>query len=155
MTCIRIWLLALVAIVGLLLCRSAAALAETDDGPQLTQRLDRLEAQVHQLSAQRDGPGAAPWMEAPQPPGAPAAAGMDWHHWPPSAHRGMRGPLCLALLCLIVVIHILLAVWVFSDIRGRGQGHGIFIVLALLAGILGALLYAVVRIGDRVAEKKS
>ena len=52
----------------------------------------------------------------------------------------------LVLLCLVV--HILVAVWVFQDIRTRGTGSGIWIVIALLAGLLGALVYAVVRLGD-------
>jgi hypothetical protein len=48
----------------------------------------------------------------------------------------------------LAVIHVLLASWVFTDIRKRGEGHGIFVVLALLAGIPGTILYALVRIGD-------
>jgi hypothetical protein len=54
---------------------------------------------------------------------------------------------CLAWTLLLV--HILLAVWVYTDIRKRGEGNGIFIVLVLLAGIPAAILYALVRIGDR------
>ena len=52
----------------------------------------------------------------------------------------------LVLLCLVV--NILLAVWVYQDIRKRGTGSGIWIVIALIAGLLGALVYAVVRLGD-------
>jgi uncharacterized membrane protein (DUF106 family) len=52
----------------------------------------------------------------------------------------------LVLLCLVV--HILVAIWVYQDIRTRGTGSGIWIVIALLAGLLGALVYAVVRLGD-------
>ena len=71
-------------------------------------------------------------------------------------HGKDGGPgLLKALLPLIVVINILLAVWVFTDIRKRGEGHGIFIVLALIAGLPGAILYALVRLGDRVGEKKA
>jgi len=43
----------------------------------------------------------------------------------------------------------MLAVWVYTDIRKRGEGHGIFIVLALLGGIPATVLYALVRIGDK------
>ena len=59
---------------------------------------------------------------------------------------------CRFLRCAIgflAVIHILLAFWVFTDIRKRGEGHGVFIVIALLAGVPGTILYALVRIGDR------
>ena len=48
-----------------------------------------------------------------------------------------------------LVCNILLASWIFMDIRKLGQGHGIFVALALLAGFPAAILYAVVRIGDK------
>jgi hypothetical protein len=55
----------------------------------------------------------------------------------------------------MLVVHVLLAVWVFGDIRKRGEGSGIFIVLALLIGIPGTALYLLARIGDRKnAEQK-
>jgi len=56
------------------------------------------------------------------------------------------------LLLVVLAVHILTAVWVYQDIRQRGSGSGIWIVIALLAGLLGTLVYAVVRLGD--AEKK-
>jgi len=52
------------------------------------------------------------------------------------------------LLAICVIVRILLAVWVYMDIRQLGSGSGIWIVIVLLAGLLGALVYAVVRIGD-------
>jgi hypothetical protein len=52
----------------------------------------------------------------------------------------------IVLVCLVV--HILAAVWVYQDIRRRGSGSGIWIVIVLLAGLLAALVYAVVRLGD-------
>jgi len=57
-----------------------------------------------------------------------------------------------ALLLLVLVVHILTAVWVFQDIRQRAWGSGIWIVIALLTGLLGTLVYAVVRLGN--GEKK-
>ena len=56
-------------------------------------------------------------------------------------------------LFLIVVVHILVAVWVYQDIRKRNAGSGIWIVIALVAGLLGVLVYAVVRIGDNDKKK--
>jgi len=53
------------------------------------------------------------------------------------------------ILVVWVVCNVLLASWIFTDIRRLGQGHGIFIALALLAGFPAAILYAVVRIGDK------
>ena len=52
------------------------------------------------------------------------------------------------LLGICVIVRILLAVWVYTDIRQLNRGSGIWIVIVLLAGLLGALVYAVVRIGD-------
>lgn len=89
------------------------------------------------------------------PAAAPAKVMCDQAHcMAPGAygHPPMhRGCACIlrALLGLLVIIHIMLAVWVYTDIRKRGEGHGLFIILALLAGIPGTILYALVRIGDK------
>ena len=53
------------------------------------------------------------------------------------------------LLILCAVVHILVAVWIYQDIRHRNAGSGLWIVLGLLAGLLAALVYAVVRLGDK------
>jgi len=63
---------------------------------------------------------------------------------PMRCHRGMG-----AFLMGCFLIHILLAVWVYQDIRRRNAGSGIWIVVTLLIGFFGALLYAIVRLGDR------
>jgi hypothetical protein len=60
--------------------------------------------------------------------------------------RGLRFLKCL--MWVLLTVHVLLAVWVFLDIRKRGEGHGVFIALALLAGIPATILYALVRLGD-------
>jgi len=52
------------------------------------------------------------------------------------------------LLLLLIVVNILVAVWVHMDIRQLNRGSGIWVVIALLAGLFGALVYAVVRLGD-------
>jgi len=57
---------------------------------------------------------------------------------------GKAGP----LLALCVIVNILLTVWVYQDIRKRNAGSGLWIVVTLLAGFLGALLYVLVRLGD-------
>jgi Flp pilus assembly protein TadB len=58
-------------------------------------------------------------------------------------------------LIVCFVIHILVAVWIYQDIRARNCGSGIWIVVGLLAGLLGALVYAVVRLGDNKQAKNS
>jgi len=52
------------------------------------------------------------------------------------------------LLIVFFIVHILMAVWVYKDIRERNRGSGIWIVIALLTGLFGVLAYAVVRLGD-------
>ena len=93
--------------------------------------MNRIEEQQHRL------------MEAMQSKPAPnpqfARGARPYHH-----HKSL---LCLMLLGCAVV-HVLVAVWVFQDIRVRGTGSGLWIVIALLAGLVGALVYAVVRLGE-------
>ena len=57
-------------------------------------------------------------------------------------------PFCFVVMVMCLIVHVLAAVWVFQDIRIRGTGSGIWIVIALIAGLPGALVYAVVRLGD-------
>jgi len=52
------------------------------------------------------------------------------------------------LLIVLFIVHILMAVWVYKDIRERNRGSGIWIVIVLLTGLFGVLAYAVVRLGD-------
>ena len=65
--------------------------------------------------------------------------------------RGKHGPHPILLICLVV--HILVAVWVYKDIGQRKCGSGLWIWITILAGLLGALVYAVVRIGDNGQTK--
>ena len=60
----------------------------------------------------------------------------------------------LPFFIICFVVHILLTIWVYQDIRNRGSGSGLWIVIVLLAGILGILPYTIVRLGDiKQAEK--
>jgi len=61
----------------------------------------------------------------------------------------------LPFLIVCFVVHILVAVWVYKDIRRRNSGSGIWIVIALLTGLLGVLVYAIVRLGDIQQGKSS
>lgn len=60
------------------------------------------------------------------------------------------GGAAVVLVCLVV--HILMAVWVYADNRRRDAAHGIWIVITLLVGFFGALVYAVIRLGDMHAS---
>lgn len=67
-------------------------------------------------------------------------------------HCGKGKMLPIVIVCFIV--HILLTVWVYKDIRQRNSGSGIWIVIVLLTGLLGVLPYAIVRLGE-IRETKS
>jgi len=58
----------------------------------------------------------------------------------------------VALLIIALAVHILLAVWVYQDITTRAVGSGLWIAITLVTGFLGALLYAVVRLGNSPEE---
>jgi hypothetical protein len=91
---------------------------------------------------------------APMPPGAPAPGLATIPAQPhPVAAKACKDIAGLIGLCLMVafIFNILIAIWIFTDIRKRGEGSGIFIALALLAGIPAAIIYTLVRIGDRKA----
>lgn len=51
-------------------------------------------------------------------------------------------------LIVCLAANILMALWVYSDNRSRDAGQGIWIVITLLVGFFGALVYAVIRLGD-------
>jgi Flp pilus assembly protein TadB len=65
----------------------------------------------------------------------------------PQKHPGKdEGKGAFLLICGIV--HLLMAIWVYQDIRRKNNGNGIWIVITLLAGFFGASVYALIRIAD-------
>jgi len=122
------WVCLAVVVAGLALAGTARVVAAEEDENE----------QLEHLA----GPGQMPMAPHLRPPMrvalSPAMEGVFWH------------ALRLAKVSLLVILacHILLAVWIFLDIRQRGEGHGIFIALALLAGFCAAILYALVRLAD-------
>ena len=57
------------------------------------------------------------------------------------------------ILILILIVNILCSVWVYQDIQKKSHESGIWIIIALLAGLIGTLVYAVIRIGDVSKQK--
>jgi hypothetical protein len=111
----------------------------------------RLELQKMEKALEQPQP-QGPAMGMPQGPGPRAGCGPQppcfggpqakWMH-----HPCAGGFAVMLLVCFIV--HILLTVWVYQDIRKRNAGSGIWIAVTLLTGFFGAALYALVRIGDK------
>jgi len=133
-------------------------------------RLERLERRVNEMAQhqehlmqrlgaaqERMGPMGSPGRESFRPPMAgPGRPGMGQPTPPMGGPPGIPAKGGKALHDLVglffmvaLVFNILAAIWIYTDIRKRGEGPGIFIALALIAGIPAALIYAVVRIGDK------
>jgi hypothetical protein len=96
---------------------------------------------------ERQGPMPPPGPDNLRPPMPPRGPN------PPEAAKVLRGLGDLMGLVLLVCIlcNVLLAIWIFTDIRKRGEGSGIFIALALVAGIPAAIIYSLVRLGDKAS----
>lgn len=67
-------------------------------------------------------------------------------------HGRRGGPMC-GIFVLCFIIHILVAIWVYKDIHQRNCGSGLWIWITLLAGVLGAIAYAIIRLGDGDGKK--
>lgn len=48
------------------------------------------------------------------------------------------------------IVHLLLTVIVFNDMKARNAMNGLWIVVVLLSGTLGAMVYAVMSVGERI-----
>lgn len=160
------WRLYLVAALGGLILGGAATTAFAQDERGGTgERLERLEKRVNEMAERQEQfmrrlgaqmehqrpmiqPGGENIRQPMHPPGAPAMGSR----FSPGARaaKGMHD--ILGLLFLIgILCNILLAIWIFTDIRKRGEGSGIFVAMALVAGIPAAIIYSLVRLGDKKA----
>jgi len=52
------------------------------------------------------------------------------------------------LFLIFGIVHILMAVWVYKDVRKKNNGNGVWIAITLLVGFFGASVYALIRMGD-------
>ncbi len=150
------------ALVGLCLFGRATTGFAQDAGVS-AERFERLERRVNEMAEhqeqfmrrlseqmQRQAAMGQPGIENPRPPmpspGGPAAGMQN----PRVARADKSLHDALGLLFLIgIICNILLAIWIFTDIRKRGEGSGIFVAMALFAGIPAALIYALTRIGEK------
>ena len=147
----------------ILFCRVTSSFAEEDNRMN---RLERLEQRVNEMAQRQElmmerlnavlpqqdprkascDPGFRPQANPMMVP-APACSQPDCPH--AVKHARSCRPLIGLFILGVAFINILLAIWIYADIRKRNEGSGIFIVLALVAGIPTAIIYALVRIGDR------
>ena len=160
----RVYLVA--ALAGLALSGWAPSVCAQENRNVPADRLERLERRVnemaerqeqfmHRLGAQmeRQGPMGQPGGENLRPPmmphpGAPGAPVGPQNMHGAKAAKGLHD--LIGMLFLIgIICNILLAIWIFTDIRKRNEGSGIFVAMALVAGIPAALIYSLTRIGDK------
>lgn len=52
---------------------------------------------------------------------------------------------CLVIYVIMFIIWILIAVWVYRDAKERGMSAGVWVLIVLLIGIIGLIVYLVVR----------
>ncbi len=162
------WRLCLMAAFGWLafFCRTPMVVAAEEEPSvprerlQRQERLERLEQRLNELAQRQEQLmrrlGAAPEHLGPMPPPGPEGLGGPLPPVVPlrplaaKLLQDIGGLVKLGLLACIL-FNVLLAIWIYTDIRKRGEGSGIFIALALVAGIPAAIIYALVRIGDKKA----
>jgi hypothetical protein len=134
------------------------AVAVDQGGPE--DRLQRLEQRVNDLADRQEQIaqhlGGPP--ERPRPMGQPGLVPQ------PGVGPGLGADTLalrtrllhriadtVGLVTLVwIICNVLVAVWIYSDIRKRGEGSGIFIALAVVAGIPAAIIYSLVRIADKL-----
>ena len=65
---------------------------------------------------------------------------------------GMGFAMCLALTGGLFVLQIVIAVWVYRDAEERGENAVIWLLIVLVGGIIGLIVYLVVRKDARLGE---
>ena len=96
--------------------------------------MDNLRIQERQIEVEKQRQALGPNRGSQQ-------AGACWPR-----HSGHPGAAGFMVLCFVV--HILLSVWVYQDIRQRNRGSGLWIPITLFTGLLGAVVYAITRLSD-------
>jgi hypothetical protein len=130
------------------------------------ERLERLEQRVKEMGERQEhfmrelggqmerlanrGPGGPENLRQPMSPPQGVRPPMLPGGAPPAAKVLKRIGDTVGLLFLIgFICNILMAIWIFTDIRKRGEGSAIFIAMALVAGIPAAVIYALTRLADK------
>jgi Flp pilus assembly protein TadB len=136
------WVIA-VALVGLLMpalgwCQSE----EVPPDPEHVMQMQRMELEMEQQRSEAQFEREMQQLE------------LEARRLELDQARGQDGGGAAVLLVLCGIIHILVAVWIYQDLRQRDAGSGLWIVLGLLGGLLATLVYAVVRLGDTNESKK-
>lgn len=63
----------------------------------------------------------------------------------PFSFVALGSMICLVCVALWFVIWILIAVWVYRDAESRGMGGALWLIIVILLGLIGIIVYLVVR----------
>jgi hypothetical protein len=122
---------------------------------ELAQRQEQFMQRFSAAQQQRPMPGpGSESMGRPMTAPGPEGMTLPMRGPRPSASANGKimhriGEMLRVMFVVGILCNILLTVWIFGDIRKRGEGSGLFVVLALFAGIPAAIIYSLVRLGDR------
>ena len=61
------------------------------------------------------------------------------------------GAMYMVCVVVMLIISIMIAVWVYRDAKSRGMSGALWLLIVLIAGIIGLIIYLVVR-HDKVPE---
>jgi hypothetical protein len=157
----RLYLMA--ALTALALAGRTTPTFAAEDRSAPVDQLERLERRVNEMAGRQEQFVRQMSTQLEQQ-GAMARGGPENMRQPMPPPQGFRPPMLPAgappaakhlkgigdaLFLIGIICNILMAIWIFTDIRKRGDGPAIFVAMALVAGIPAALIYSLVRLGDK------
>ena len=89
-----------------------------------------------------------------------SAANNPWDMWNTTnsqtagAFMGVAAIACLAFALVWFIIWILVAIWVYKDAQKRGKNGVLWLIIVIILGIIGLIIYLVVR-GEKTAPARN
>lgn len=68
---------------------------------------------------------------------------------------GLLGAACIVWVIIWFVIWIVIAIWVYKDAERRGKNGALWLIITILLGIIGIIIWLIVRPPIEEEEKKS
>ncbi len=66
---------------------------------------------------------------------------------------GLVGLACLGFYVVLFIIWIILAVWVYKDAKARGENAVLWLLIVLITGIIGLIIWLIVRPKEKKEER--
>jgi len=86
-----------------------------------------------------------------------SAADYPWNYTNPAAagaFMGMAALTCFIFGIIWFVVWILVAIWVYKDAEKRGKNGVLWLIIVILLGLIGLIIYLVVR-GEKTAPARN